>query len=244
MTLKARIKSLDDVPEALREFYTEKDGGFVLAVEGVVPKDRLDEFRDTNIDLKKQIDALTSKFGDIDPAKYRELIEKDQQQREKKLIDAGKVEELLTERTSAMKADFEKQANALTKDRETLTRQLEGLVIDNGIRDAAAKAGVRSTAIDDVLLRGRSIFRLQDGKAVPMEGDKPIFGKSGDPMDIGEWVTSLTERAPHLFESSTSGGAPKGEQRGGVNPSRIARDDSASFLGNIDAIAAGKVNVA
>jgi hypothetical protein len=243
MALKARIKSIDEAPEALREFYTEKDGSFVLSVEGAVPKDRLDEFRDSNIALKKQIDDLTVKFGDVDPAKYRDLLDKEQQQREKKLIDAGKVEELLAERTGAMKAEFEKQTKALETDRATLTRQLEGLVIDNGLRDAAAKAGVRPTAIDDVLLRGRAIFRLQDGQAVPMDGDKPVFGKEGNPMAIGEWVGSLVEKAPHLFEPSIGGGAPKGVQQGGVNNGKIARDDNAAFLKNIDAIASGQAQV-
>jgi hypothetical protein len=242
MKLKYRVKTLAEVPEAFHSLYIEKDGEFVLEVDGAVSKDKLDEFRDTNIALKRERDELTAKYGDIDPDKYRELSDLDRRQREKKLIDAGKVDELVAERVNAMKSDFEKQLAALGGEKSKLTTQLEGLVIDNAIRDAATKAGVRSTAVDDVLLRGRSLFKLQDGRAVPMEGDKPIFGKSGDPMDIGEWVGTLTEKAPHLFESSSGGGA-KGSQPQGLGAGRISRDDSSGFLANLDAIASGKATV-
>lgn len=242
MKLKFRVKSLSEVPEAFHSLYAEKGGEFVLEVDGAVSKDKLDEFRDSNIALKKQMDEIQAKFGDIDPDRYRELSEKAQKERDKKLIDAGKVDELVAERVDAMKADFDKQVQALSGEKEKLTSQLEGLVIDNAIRDAAAKSGVRSTAVDDVLLRGRMLFRLQDGKAVPMDGDKPIYGKTGDPMDISEWVGTLAEKAPHLFEPSQGGGA-KGTAPGQPGGGRIARDDSAGYLANLDDIASGKVKV-
>lgn len=244
MALKARINALSEVPEALQSFYTQQGDEFILAVEGMVSKDKLDEFRDNNIALKKQMDEFTAKFGSIDPEKYRTLLEKEQKERDKKLIDAGKVDELVAERVNAMKADYEKQVKTITDERSRLTSQLEGLVIDNAIRDAAAKSGVRATAIDDVLLRGRMLYRLEDGKAVPKDGDKVIFGKNGDPMEISEWVGTLTERAPHLFEQSQGGGAPKGGAGGQGNAGKISRDDSKGFLANLDNIASGKTQVA
>lgn len=242
MKLKYRVKSLTEVPEAFQSLYIEKDGEFVLEVDGAVSKEKLDEFRDTNIALKRERDDLNSKFSDIDVDKYRELSDKAQKERDKKLIDAGKVDELVNERVNAMKADFDKQLLSLNGEKGKLTTQLEGLVIDNAIRDAATKSGVRATAVDDVLLRGRMLFKLQDGKALPMDGDKPIFGKSGEPMDINEWVGTLTEKAPHLFEASTGAGG-KGSTTTAVGAGRVSRDDSAGFLANLDNIAAGKTTV-
>lgn len=241
--LKATIESLDAVPEQVREFYEPKDGKFTLRVEGVVPKTRLDEFRDTNIALKRQLEELTTRFDGVDPEKYRELSDKAQRERDRKLIDAGKVDELVNERVSSMKAAYETQIQARDAELAKSRQHLESLVIDNGIRDAAAKAGVRPTAIEDVLLRGRTLFRLQDGKAVPMDGDKPIYGKNGDPMMIDEWVSSLSDRAPHLFEQSTGAGSRNASGNANPGAGRVSRTDPKGFLDNLQDIAAGKVTV-
>lgn len=245
MSLKARIKSLSEVPEALQGFYTEQNGEFVLAVDGMVSKEKLDEFRDNNVALKRQAEELAAKLQGVDLDKYRELVDREQKERDKKLIDAGQFEQLLNERTAAMKADFEKQVKAMSDEKGKLSGQLEGLLIDNAIREAAAKSGVRATAVDDVLLRGRAMFKLVDGKATAMNGDSPQFGKDGNPLGISEWVSGLTDAAPHLFEPSNGGGAPKAGGNPAPNqPGKVSRDDSAAFLANLDGIATGKVSVA
>jgi hypothetical protein len=243
MALLAKVKALDEVPEAAHAFYTEVNGEFVLDVDGMVTKDKLDEFRTNNRTLKTELDALKVTYEGIDPQKAREMAEQAVKIREKKLIESGKVDDLITERTNAMKVDHEKQLQTLTEQRDSVTARLEGLVIDGAIRDAAAKAGVRATATEDVLLRGRALFRLHDGKAIPMDGDKPIYGKDGGPMDIGEWVGSLTEKAPHLFEVSKGGGAREAIPSAGAGARRISRDDRAGFLANLEGIATGKAAV-
>ena len=244
MSLKARVKTLEEVPEALRSFYSASGDEFALTVEGMVPKAKLDEFRDNNVATRQQLEKLQQQFDGIDPAAARELIAQAAAARDKKLIDAGKVDELVAERVGAMKGDYENKLKALSGERDGMRSQLEGLVIDNGIREAAAKAGVRPSAVDDVLLRGRALYKLVDGKAVPMEGDKPVFGKDGSPMQISEWVQGLATPAPHLFEASTGGGAKPGAgSAAGVGPGRIARSDGKSILANLEQVATGKVQV-
>ena len=240
--LKARVKSLDGIPEALQSLYAKQGDDYVLEVEGMVGKDKLDEFRDNNISLQKRMDDLSKQFEGIDPAKARKLDEEARTAREDALKAAGKVDEIVAERVAAMKADHEKQMKALQDDRDSTRKHLEVEVIDNAIRAAAAKGSVRDTAIDDVLLRGRSVFRMVDGKAIPMEGEKPVFGKSGDPMGIEEWVGGLATSAPHLFRESQGAGANKGQGKG-VGAGQIARDDTAGFLANVDKIASGQMRV-
>jgi hypothetical protein len=242
MALKPVLDSLEGVPEALHAEYHQRDGKYHLTVEGMVSKDRLSEFRENNVTLKRQLDELSSRFDGIDPEKYRELSDRAQRDRDKKLIDAGKMEELVAERVSAMKDGYEKQIASFSEREKTVTKQLEGLLIDTAIRDAAAKSGVRPTAIEDVLLRGRTLFQLQDGKAVPMADGKPVYGKSGDPMQINEWVSGLTDQAPHLFESSQGGGS-RGSSGSSVSAGRIDRSDGKAFLANLDGIASGKIAV-
>jgi hypothetical protein len=246
MTLKATYTKIEEIPEAARDLYTEKDGKFSLAVEGLIGKEKLQEFRDSNIALKKQIEELTEKFGDIDPEQYREMKEKAEKQRTKQLIAADKVDELVAERVNAAKAGFEKQSKVLEDDKRKLNIQLEGLLIDNAVRDAATKSGVRSGAVDDVLLRARQVFKVVDGKAVAFDGDKQLFGSTGDPLTVPEYISGkLVEAAPHLFEPSQGSGARKAEgSSSGGTAGKISRTDSKAFLDNLSDIASGKKQVA
>jgi hypothetical protein len=245
MALKSRLKSLDEVPEEARPLYVEQDGEFFLPVEGMVPKEKLDEFRNSNIELKKKNEELTTRFDGVDPDVFRELSAKAQKERDKKLIDAGKFDEMVGERVSAVKAGFEKERKGLEEDHRKLTVQLEGLLIDNAVRDAAAKSGVRSGAVDDVLLRARQVFKIIDGRAIAYEGDKQIFGATGNPITVTEYITEkLAPTAPHLFEASQGSGSKKAEGNSGGGASNVvARTDPKAFLANLDEIAGGKKQV-
>lgn len=238
MALKATIDTLEEVPEVARDMYVARDGKFHISVDGLVPKDRLDEFRSNNIAFKREIDDLKKTYEGVDVAKYKTLTAKEQQLLDKTLIDAGKVEELVELRIAAMRTEHNSVVDTLKASDTAKGRQLEGLLIDNALRDAAAKSGVRPTAIDDVLLRGRQVFRLHEGVATAFEGDKPVYGKNSEPLSIGDWVGGLSERASHLFEPNTGGGAGKGVQTGGGTSNKMTRAqyDALPFEGRAAAI--------
>jgi hypothetical protein len=85
---------------------------------------------------------------------------------------------------------------------------LSKLIIDTNVQTEAIKAGVRETAVEDVLLRARTIFRVVDGRAVPYNGDEIVYGKDGTtPQGIGEWLADQATKAPHLFKETKGGGA-------------------------------------
>lgn len=207
LALKSVVDTIESVPEALREHYEARDGKFHLAAEGLVPKARVDEFRDTNIATRRELDALKAQFYGVDPELYKTLTAKEAEQREKKLIDAGKVEEMFAERTAAMKAEHERAVKGLSDTATATTRRLESLLVDGALKDAAIKAGVAPTGVEDVVLRGRQVFRLHEGNATAFDGDKPIYGKSGEALSMTEWLAGLSERAPHLFIASQGTGA-------------------------------------
>lgn len=224
LALKSVLETLDGVHESLHAEYTKGDDGkFHLTVDGMVPKGRLDEFRDNNVTLKRQADEMKALYDGVDPAKYREMTEQATKIAEKKLIEAGKVEELFEARISPMRTEHEKLLKAARDEAATGKKQLEGLLIDSALRDAAGKAGVLPTAVEDVLFRGRAAFRLHEGTATAFEGDKPVFGKDGNPLSINEWATSLAEVAPHLFTPSQGGGSNKSQNANGNGKKQITR---------------------
>lgn len=204
--LKFKITKLEDVEEAYRSLYKAgNDGAFYLAVDGAVDKARLDEFRTNNIDLTKKLEA----FKDLDPTKVQEILDNERKIAEKKLIDAGDIEGLVNQRVNAMKTDHDRMINDLTGKLTVSNRQLETLLIDNSVREVASKIGVVPSAVDDVLLRAKTVFKVEEGAPVAKDPKgNTIYGKDGtSSLNIGEWLGGLKEQAPHLFGQSTGGGA-------------------------------------
>jgi hypothetical protein len=62
MALKFKLKSRDEVPAELSNHYVERDGGWVLDVDGAVEKAKVEEFRTTNVALMRERDELKRRF--------------------------------------------------------------------------------------------------------------------------------------------------------------------------------------
>ena len=86
MALKFKIKSKDEVPAEHQSLYVERDGVWVLDVDGAVEKAKLDEFRTTNVSLLKERDDLKKRFEGIDPEEVRKLADEKSRLEEERLL--------------------------------------------------------------------------------------------------------------------------------------------------------------
>ncbi len=203
MPINFAEKSLDNVDASLKTHYEKGDDGvFYLNVTGAVAKSRLDEFRDNNVALSERL----TKFKDVNLDEYNKL--KTDALAGTKYTDDD-VTTMVEDRVKSMKTQFE--ADKVTSDGQLsiATAQLETLLVDSAIRRAATAAGVIPTAADDVVLRAKSIYKIEEGVAVPYDADgRTIYGKNGtSPMPPSEWVKSLKKTASHLFIASKGGGS-------------------------------------
>ena len=223
MGMKFQIAKLEDVPENVRHMYVARDGQYFLDVDGVVPKERVDEFRNNNIELQKQID----RYKGIDPTKHAELLAIQQEMEEGKLIKEGKVAEVVDLRVKTMKATYDGQIAEYGQKLTVANRQLETLLVDNVVKTAAIKNGVVPSAVDDVVLRAKTVYTVVDGVPTPKGADgQVIFGKDGKtPMPVDEWLISLRSTATHLFQGSTGSGAGGGGNGGGKDMSKMSPVD-------------------
>ncbi len=224
----------DGLPDAIKALYSVAgDGNFHLQVEeDEGAKTKLDEFRTNNIALLKEKEQLEKKLQSMgDPAEIEKMKKKLQEIDDKQMIEAGKLDELLAQRTDRMRTDYENQINQLKgaldeRDKKlgATNQRLSEVLIDGEITRAVNDVGVvRKDAIIDVIARGRRTWTLDEsGNPVPQENGKLLYGTDGKgPLTFKEWAQALVTQAPFLFEASGGGGAAGGADRtkigGGFN---------------------------
>ncbi|MGZ4965167.1 MAG: hypothetical protein ACXWBP_10050 [Limisphaerales bacterium] len=235
MPLKFKYQKREEIPAELLGHYAERDGAWQLDVDGDADKvlahghdalkTRLDEFRQNNVTLLKQLEEQRKKFEGIDPEEVRKLSEEKQRLEEERQIKAGEVEKVLETRVKGIKGEWDKQLAAVASERDTLNSRLMAIQIDQGVIASASKRGLRATAIPDITSRARNVFKLVNGVPTAFESDGQTVrvGKDGvAPLTLEDWVNTQAAEAPHLFESNAGGGAagnPGGVGNGSVkNP--------------------------
>lgn len=256
MALKAFVKKLDDVDKAFHVLYEKTTEGFVLNVDDAEYKDKLSEFRNFNISLKEKTETLEAeavKMKDVDPKKYAEMKETIEELQDKKLLDDGKIDELIDQRTERMRQEYSDKLEKLdtrAKEAEDSSIKYRGQLNTIAVNDAVSKsisdvAMVKKGALTDILSRASQTWSLNDEgvlEARDLTGNI-LYGKDGkDPLQLKEWSESLSKDAPFLFEPNKGGGA-----QGSGNPAAgikvIGAADKDGFSANLEGIATGDIVV-
>jgi hypothetical protein len=261
MALKRKVSSLESIPESIHDQYAQQeDGTWLLDIDDPDYTTRLDEFRSNNRILKREnekIQADIKKFDGIDPDKYDDALkalDTVKGLKEKELIDAGKIDEVVESRVKTMRDDFTSQVGArdeaITNLKETNTNllgKLGKIQRDDVIRRAVDGVGrLRSGAINYVLNAASDIFHLDsDGELKPLnrETNSPLFDSDGKELTPVKWAQGLLEKSSYLFEPSSGGGSEGAKSTTRDGEKTVSKDDKEAFSKNLDDIAIGKVKV-
>lgn len=212
MKLKFFLKAQSDfdaLPDHYKSLYSKTADGWMIDIEGAASAERLNEFRDNNTALKQQVEAWTKTGLTVEQA--TELKAKAADLEEGKLFKKEGLEAAVQARITAMKADYDKQLADAKAINEKAMGELATIKIDAALIEAGTGLGLLPTAHQDLVFRGRSIFKLEDGKVVAYGTDgKPLHGKGAEPLSVKEWVEGLVPTAAHLFAPNSGGGAPGG----------------------------------
>jgi hypothetical protein len=221
MPLKFRHTNREAIAPEHLPLYTERDGAFVLDVEGAVEKAKLEEFRASNIALTRERDELRQRFDGINPDEVRKLADEKRALEEAAQLKAGEFEKVLEARLKAQKAALDKQVAGIASERDALTSRLSAIQIDQAVVVEATKRGLRPTALADITARARSTFRLVNGAAQAFDADGQTVrtGKDGvAPMTLAEWIDTQVSEAPHLFEPNAGAGGGGATSQYGSGP--------------------------
>jgi len=235
--------SLELVPEGLKEFAKTDDATGKVQVN-VVANAKLDEFRERNIQMAQKLEQLEpameryknlvgenpDEFG----VELQALRDVNKRVKDGELKTNDEIEAAIQDRVKAIREGYEEanktaRTEALTyKQRaEQLAQELDRTRIAGEVTTAviAPDSGVRPEALPDVLERAYRLFKVEEGRLVPKQGEATIFGANGaDPMTPSEWLVKLRDQAPHYFKGNGGGGAAGGkDEKFGMSAEAIAK---------------------
>ena len=128
--LKRVINDKSDIPEALLEYYEERDGKFFLAVDEAVELKGALEKEKAEV---KKLKSMLSKYDGLDIDRVKELLSKAENDDELQKIKTGDIEAVIKSRLEKYTKDFESKLAAETAAKKGLmSRALQAELIVTG----------------------------------------------------------------------------------------------------------------
>lgn len=207
MALKLIVEKIEEVGEAHRSLYAERDGKFHLDVEGLEDTSGLKSALESERKLRKDAEKRLGTLKDIDPEEYARLKELDG-----KRIETSEELKRLTDKHSAREKELLGQT-------EKLMGELRTMRLDDALKSAALENGVHKDYADDfvTILKTKHV-RLDDSLKLQ------VIDADGDPstQTLEGLMKDMKAKKPGYFEGSSASGGGSQQNRGGsggvVNP--------------------------
>lgn len=235
MKLKSQYDKQEDIPEALREYYEEKDGKWVLDSDfQQVDTRRLTNDLATERRKRQEFEAKVRKWEELGKTdeEIAELIAKSAELETQTLERKGEWDKLRQQMVDTHNAALKKLNDKLTEKDAEIKRRDQS--IQNLLIDTSATAAIAANEGDPELLMPfvRNQLRVieDEGKhkvqIVDAQGGPRVNGK-GEPLSVAELVAEMrqNEKYGRLFKGSgaSGGGTPPGGGGGGGGSHQFKR---------------------
>ncbi|WP_460410432.1 MULTISPECIES: hypothetical protein [unclassified Pseudomonas] len=206
--LKFQLDTLEGVDETVRALYTEKDGKFVLGIEGLPQQEDVSG-------LKAKVDELLGEKKAAEK-KAREAEDAARLEREEAARKSGNVEELersWTEKFTRREAELN---GMLEQERGTLSGQIRDLTVGRTATDIASALAVQGSA--KALLphiERRLSVEQREGKPVVVVLDAQGKLSAATLDELKAEIANDAAFAPLIAGSKASGGGAGGAGGGG-----------------------------
>ncbi len=229
MAIKHTYDSLDEIPEALREDYTEVDGKFVLGVlKDFVPKTAVEDVSGLKSALHKEREAhreaerkarqIAEQYAGFDLEEYNAMKEAAAQAEEDRAKKAGEFDSLKQQ----MLEGFSKKEATLREENAKLTASIEKQVATAAAASALAEHKGDAKLLGLTVQQAIKVFREDDGSFVARVVDdagNPRMGADGKYLTVSEFVAGMREDDSYskafLGSGSSGGGTPPGSGQPG-----------------------------
>lgn len=197
--LKVVLETLDGIDEAVQSLYAEKDGAFVLQIDGVDSHPDVANLKSAYERVKADRDAVKA---ERDEAKSRINSLPDDFDPEKwaKLKDGKPDEAVMVKLRQEMESKIADLEGQLNQTRETARRN----ALDRDLTDALTEAGVTNPTFAKAARQ-----MLADGVKVGEDG-KPFVETDMGPLGLSDHVKRWAATEGKDFVTAASGGGAKG----------------------------------
>ncbi|UVK96458.1 hypothetical protein [Pseudomonas sp. B21-048] len=208
MGLKYQLDTLDGVDDTVRALYTEKDGKYVLGIEGLPQPEDVSG-------LKSKVQELLDEKKAADKAR-KDAEDQARLEREENARKSGNVEELersWSEKYNRREAELN---GTLEQERGTLSAQIRDLTVGRTATDIASALAIPGSA--KALLphiERRLSVEQRDGKPVVVVLDQQGKLSAATLDELKAEFANDTAFAPLIAGSKASGGGAGGAGGGG-----------------------------
>ncbi|WP_223464863.1 hypothetical protein [Pseudomonas sp. GL-RE-26] len=208
MGLKYQLDTLEGVDDSVKALYVEKDGKFVLGIEGLPQSEDVSG-------LKSKVEELLSEKKAAEKAR-REAEDAARTEREEAARKSGNVEELeksWSEKYNRREAELN---GMLEQERGSLSGQIRDLTVGRTATDIASALAIPGSA--EALLphiERRLSVEQRDGKPVVVVLDKQGKLSASTLDELKAEFANNTAFAPLIAGSKASGGGAAGAGNGG-----------------------------
>lgn len=208
MTLKFQLDTLEGVDDSVKALYVEKDGKFVLGIEGLPQPEDVSG-------LKSKVEELLSEKKAAEKAR-REAEDAARAEREEAARKSGNVEELeksWSEKYNRREAELN---STLEQERATLSGQIRDLTVGRTATDIASALAILGSA--KALLphiERRLSVEQRDGKPVVVVLDQQGKLSAATLDELKAEFANDSAFAPLIAGSKASGGGAAGAGNGG-----------------------------
>ena len=232
MALKLRISAeeLAGLPEGIRGFYEEKDGGYVLSIDGLEDTNGLKSALEKERKARSEYEKTVRQYQGLgkSPEEIAELVKAQEESEKNKLEQKGEWEKLKAQLLESHKKELAARDEAVQKMKGTL----ESYLVDAAATEAIAAAkGIPQLLLPHVKSAVKVIE--EDGKyqvrVVGPDGS-PRMNAKGEFLGIKDFVSEMRESEvfSRAFEGTGTTGSGTPANRGNVRPGSfiLSREDA------------------
>jgi hypothetical protein len=273
MEIKTQVSDLSEVPEALRDAYVQRDGVYLLNLDGPPPdgyadakefaslKTKHEHSRDRGIGMLKEVAELAGVPEATDLAPLRDIIGKyrglDVNEYERLKQNAAKLEESGVKQPEDFAHVVREQVNAAIEPIKNELEQERTARIAEQEKNASSRmreeisrafleAGGKPRAVDFMVSEASKIFEVREGQVQARAGQYSPK-RAGEAVSVAEFMQNQLSASDFCFDGSAGGGAIPSNGSFGSSV-KVLDNPTPQDLGKLsyqlDDLKAGKIKVA
>lgn len=200
MALALTLEKLDGLEDSVKGLYVERDGKFMLDVDGLEDTAGLKSALEAERKARREFEKKYGALKDVDPEEYTRLKREAEEREAKKLEEKGEFEKIRAkwqQERDTEKADFDRRL----QEKDAL---LKKYVLDNQVRNCALRSGVIPEDIDDVMVITGRYFKLaEDGSIQVLDDSGEITPKTIDDF----FARDFKAKRPKFYSTSGASGS-------------------------------------